>query len=106
MLTPANEQWARASLKKAMRPPTTSEPTAPQQMLTSMMAIRARTFSARLKKERSGKRWVKSVIRCPSHSPEAPPKVGGGRAGHREHQSRDTTEHRRCSCAGRDEARP
>ena len=44
MATPAKAQWARASLKKAMRPPTTSEPTPPHMMLMHTSAKSARTL--------------------------------------------------------------
>ena len=45
MPTPAKAQWARASLKNAMRLLTTSDPTAPATRLTSTIAIRARTMN-------------------------------------------------------------
>src|SRR5579884_2824945 len=58
-LTPAKAQWARASLKKAMRLPTTREPTAPQLRLTSTRASRARTLKLKEKKLEAGAIWVK-----------------------------------------------
>jgi len=49
--TPAKAQWARASLKKAMRLPTTSDPTDPQIRLTRITASRPRTLKPSEKKE-------------------------------------------------------
>ena len=45
MATPAKAQWASASLKKAMRPPTTSEPTPPHMMLMHTSASMARRLN-------------------------------------------------------------
>src|SRR5205085_1714888 len=43
-VTPANAQWASASEKKAIRLPTTNEPTAPQMRQSNTAATSAVTF--------------------------------------------------------------
>ena len=58
----AKAQWARASLKKAIRPPTTNEPTDPQTRLTRISASSAWTLKENDRKEPLGNSWVKPVI--------------------------------------------
>ena len=68
-LTPANAQWARASLKNAIRLPTTILPTAPQSRLTARRANKALIFSGSPKKVPVGnkeQKWSKTVNIGPS----------------------------------------
>src|SRR5688572_20115999 len=68
---PANVQCASASLKKAMRVPTTSEPTAPQIRLTRITASMPRRLYSKLRKESCGKYVVQWMIHPSSKRPGA-----------------------------------
>src|SRR5947207_3257985 len=59
----AKAQWTRASLKKAIRPPTTREPTAPQARLTSTRASIERRLNSRAKKLPGGARSASAASR-------------------------------------------
>src|SRR5262245_3147857 len=83
---PANAQWARASLKNAIRLPTTSDPTAPQTTVTSTIASSPRTLGSSPQNEYASKwpqnqttarssQWSSAAAHSPLRTTTGPPKL-------------------------------